>query len=161
MSDLGSFEGKPVIASKVIVRKAGDGLTKPLAAEPRAFHSGMRVPMLLWGTIGGIDHEPATEGVGVIRVHDFITEEAAVLDHVELGMLDDLLAAQREKVRLWDLEQKRLKDEAKGIHELPLGADDEDDGESDEDADWESEARAQAPASLGSKRAAKAKEAAG
>lgn len=153
MSDLGEFQGKPVVASKVIVKKAGDGLTKPLAAEPRAFRSGDRVPMLLWGTWGSIGFDPTKEGHGFVQVHDFDTEEAAVLDHVDLSLLEDLMSAQREAVLVWEREQLRVKNEEKGIIEFPGMDGDRPDDMSD--ADWEESARSQAPASLGAKRAKK------
>lgn len=187
MGDLGKFEGTPVVASKVIVRNAGDGLTKPLAAEPRKFKQGERAPMLLWGHWGGIDHEPVKEGVGVIRVQDFVTEESAVLDHVDARMLDELMASQREAVRLWELEQKRLKDESEGAKafdgldkggpvdggpswsERALAGDGAievgeatGDGSGEAlpemtDADWEGEARSSSVSAIGSKQARKAK----
>lgn len=167
MSDLGFFQGKPVVASKVIVKKAGDGLTKPLAAEPRAFMSGERVPMLLWGTWGSIGFDPTKEGHGFVQVHDFDTEEAAVLDHVDPAMLDGLLASQREKVADYEREQARLKAEAKGISELPLDdavaaikslgdkPDPWDDGDGEGDlpvGDWQADAAVAAPTPIGGRK---------
>jgi hypothetical protein len=161
MGDLGEFQGKPIVASKVVVKKAGDGLTKPLAAEPRAFMSGDRVPMLLWGTWGSIGFDPTKEGHGFVQVHDFDTEEAAVLDHVDPAMLEDLLTSQREKVRRWEIDQMRAKNEEKGIIEIP-GIDGEviDVGETGgemSEADWMDEARSSAVSPIGSKQAKKAR----
>lgn len=160
MSDLGSFQGKPVVASKVIVKKAGDGLTKPLAAEPRAFMSGERVPMLLWGTWGSIGFDPTKEGHGFVQVHDFDTEEAAVLDHVDAAMLDGLLASQREKVAEWEREQARLKAEKHGVVELDLDGQGDPvsdlvDGDGDPDlprGTWQEDAAVTAPTPIGGRR---------
>lgn len=164
MSDLGEFEGRPVVASKVIVKKAGDRLSTPLAAEPRKWKSGERLPMLLWGTIGAIDHDPTKEGFGYIRVHDFNTEEAAILDHVDAATLDALMATQREKVADYEREQARLKLEAKGITELPL--DDVDGSEADPEGvgdmpdlprgDWQADAAVTPPTPIGRRRRAAA-----
>jgi hypothetical protein len=161
MGDLGEFQGKPIVASKVVVKKAGDGLTKPLAAEPRAFMSGDRVPMLLWGTWGSIGFDPTKEGHGFVQVHDFDTEEAAVLDHVDPAMLEDLLTSQREKVRRWEIDQMRAKNEEKGIIEFPgIDGDVIDVGETGgemSEAEWMDEARSSAVSPIGSKQAKKAR----
>lgn len=147
-SELGVFEGKRVVASKVIVKRAGDGLAKPLAADPRAWESGMRAPILLWGTFGKIEHDPVKEGEGFVRIHDFDTEEAIVLDQVDIGMLEELMSEQRRAVFSWESEQARLKAEAKGVVQLP--------GTEVTDSDWEASAKAQRPSSIGEKRAKKA-----
>lgn len=150
MSDLGEFEGRPVVASKVVVKKAGDGLSKPLAAEPRTWKSGERLPMLLWGTIGAIDFDPTKEGIGYVRVHDFDTEEAAVLDHVDPALLDQLMASQREKVADYEREQTKAKLAAEGAHELPLDGDGATEGvEGDLPVgDWQGDAAATPPTSI-------------
>lgn len=174
---LGVFEGKVEVASELKITKTGDGLSKPLAAEPRAWESGTRVPVLLWVEIGKITHDPTEKGSGFVRVHDAPVIEAAVLDRVDQLVIDNLMEDQREAVRLWELEQQRLKDEAKGqksLEGLEVGGpvdggpdvidvgEVEGDGSGEalpplSDADWEQSARAQGVSPIGSKQARKAK----
>lgn len=165
MGDLGEFQGKPIVASKVVVKKAGDGLTKPLAAEPRSFMSGERVPMLLWGTWGSIGFDPTKEGHGFVQVHDFDTEEAAVLDHIDPLVLEEMLMDQRRKVSDWEHEQRRVAEEAKGIVPVPFPPHGEvveveevsASGDGMSEAEWMGEARSAAVSPIGSKQAKKAK----
>lgn len=112
--ELTVFEGKVEVGSELKITNTGDGLSAPLAAEPRAWSSGTKLPVLLFVDVKDITHRPAKEGVGWIRVHQAPADEGFVLDHVDPKLLADLVAAQREAVRIWELEQKRLKEEAKG-----------------------------------------------
>lgn len=162
--ELGTYEDSNEIASKIQVMKAGDGLSTPLAAEPRGWHRGERLPILLWTTVDKIRYDPATEGTGVVRVHIVNTEEAAVLDHIAPEALDAMLATQREKVADYEREQARLKLEAKGITELPL--DDVDGSEADPEGagdvpdlprgDWQADAAVTPPTPIGRRRKAAA-----
>lgn len=111
---LGKFEGKTEVASELQITKTGDGLSKPLSAEPRGWKAGTRIPVLLWVEVDKIRHDRIEKGDGHVRVHIAPTIEAAVLDRVEQSVLDDLMEDQREAVRLWELEQQRAKDEEKG-----------------------------------------------
>lgn len=158
---LGEFEGRPVLAATVKITKAGDGLSAPLAAEPRAFHSGDRIPVLLWCVVDDINHVPMKETKGWTRVHEFVADEAVILDHVAQADLDALFEDQREKVRLWDVEQSRLKDEARGILRLDVDPEqDEDEAEAApeiDDESWEASAREGVVSPIGSKRATKGK----
>lgn len=164
--ELGRFEGKTEVGSELKITNTGDGLSKPLAAEPRAWSSGTRLPVLLWVTVDSITHRPAKEGPGFVRVHVSPAEEGYVLDRVDGRILDDLVVAQREAVRLWELEQQRAKDEAKGALALdglekggPVDGGPESNGrpEGMSDAEWEAGARAVAPTPIGSKQARKSK----
>lgn len=157
--ELGNYEGSNEIASKIQVMKAGDGLSTPLAAEPRGWHRGERLPILLWTTVTKIRYDPATEGSGVIRVHIVDTEEASVLDHVDQSLLDDLMASQRERVAEYEAQVAAEKEAAKGIQKLD--ADPDPDGKPMTEAEWMSEAGATPPPPIGSrrKRGAKAKDA--
>lgn len=173
---LSVYEGKVEVGSELKITKTGDGLSKPLSAEPRAWESGTRLPVLLWVDVKDLTHRPAKEGVGWIRVHVAPAVEGYVLDRVEGKLLDDLVESQREAVRLWELEQQRIRDEAKG--ELALDGLHKggpvDGGEPIEtrevsgdgtgealpeisDSDWEAGARAQGVSTIGSKQARKAK----
>jgi hypothetical protein len=174
--ELGKFEGKTEVASELQITKTGDGLSKPLSAEPRGWKAGTRIPVLLWVEVDKIRHDRVEKGDGHVRVHIAPTIEAAVLDRVDQKVLDDLMAEQREAVRLWELEQKRLSDEAKGalaldglekggpvdggaaVGEHDAEAEVEYDGrpEGISDADWEASARGASVSPIGSKVAKKA-----
>jgi hypothetical protein len=163
MKELSIFEGKTEVTARMQIAGVNDRLKTPLSALPRAWESGERIPVLLWVDVDKIRHDPLEESPGWARVHLTNADEAIVLDHVQAGLLDELAATQREAVAVWEAEQKRLKDEAKGIVAFPGIAHDgsaadeppeRPEGMSDED--WEASARAQAPATLGARRARKA-----
>lgn len=40
MTELGTFEGRDVIATPIVIRKAGDGLSKSLDLDPVIIHQG-------------------------------------------------------------------------------------------------------------------------
>lgn len=162
-NELGTHHGKPVMGASVKITKAGDGLTKPLAAEPRTFEPGSLLPVLVWCKVDGENYTAIeVDGGGVIGyglTFNFKAQEAVVLDHIAEEDLDAMFAEQREKVRAWEREQMRIKNEAKGIIEFELTDGEGPDGERPNgmsDADWEASAREQAPATLASKRARKA-----
>lgn len=154
--ELASFEGRNEVASTIKIMRAGDGLSTPLAAEPRGWAQGDRLPVLLWTTVGKITHEPATEGKGVVRLHILNTDEAAVLDHVDEALLDDLLASQRERVAEYEATIAAEKEAAKGIQKLAVDPDP--DGQPMTDAEWMGEAAMTPPTPIG-KRRKKAKDA--
>jgi hypothetical protein len=169
---LGVFEGKVEVASELKITGTGDGLTKPLAAEPRGWQSGTRLPVLLFVDIGPLTHRPTEHGSTFVRVHQGPAVEGFVLDRIDDKHLADLVADQREAVRLWELEQQRLKDEAKGAIAFegtekggPVDGGDpiETNGhevvrpEGISDEEWEASARNAPVSQIGSKRASKAK----
>lgn len=163
--ELGVHQGKPVLAASVKITRAGDGLSKPLAAMPRGFDSGTRMPVMLWVEVGDDTFKPVkadADGpvIGFTVKYNFIAEEAIVLDHVDHSTLDAMFATQREAVADWEREQARLKKEAEGVHELELDKP-EGDGAGMTEAEWMDEAAATAPTPIGSrrKRGAKAKDA--
>lgn len=174
--ELGEFEGKREVASELKITKTGDGLSKPLAAEPRAWTSGTKLPVLLWVEIGKIIHDPVDKGDGWVRVHDAPVVEGAVLDRVDVGVLDELMATQREAVKVWEEEQLRAKEEAKGITRVPFpeagdldGAIDVDEVEPEglpplperpegmSEEEWEASARVSSVSPIGSKRRTRAR----
>lgn len=144
---LGSFEGKQEVSARVQIAGVNDSLTTPLSALPRAWKSGERLPILVWVKVETLRHDPAKEGSGCVRVHLTEAYEAAVLDHIDEALLNDLLSTQREAVAAYEADQERLRDEAKGIHKLPLDQAERPDGMSDQE--WEESAAALATTAQG------------
>lgn len=92
---LGDFEGSEVAASKVAITNAGDGLSKAVAVEPRPFHKGDRVYVVLQTVCGPIKFDPIAGGTQVVRVHTLKTELATIVDE---AVVRELLDAQRAAI---------------------------------------------------------------
>jgi hypothetical protein len=82
-SEVKQFEGKEVIGSKLIVTKAGDGLSDSLRIDPIAYPLGARVRVVIEGTIGKVNHVPVKskgESLDVlVREHTLVTEVATIV----------------------------------------------------------------------------------
>lgn len=144
-NQLSEIEGRAEVAAKIAIRKAGDGLNAPLRAEPRAYRLGEEVYVVLKTSVARISHIDATEGTGVIRVHDLDTSEATIVDE---AAVHGVLAAQRQVV------EELLQREAAAKGAIPFGEPDSDgedaskpEGMSDEE--WMASAAAQAPTPIG------------
>jgi hypothetical protein len=111
---LPNFEGRAVVRSAVKITRAGDGLSEALKLEPTALHHGDEVFFVLRGEVSQVNHRPTSrEEDSLVRVH---TVEAQEIAMVGQGQVDELLAAERDRV-------KRLKDEEAGREPLPLDED--------------------------------------
>jgi hypothetical protein len=108
---LGRFEGKDVLSATVKITKAGDGLSKALAIEPEALHSGDVVYVVLKGVVGDIAFKPIKDTNGFARVQ---TIEAGTVTMVD----GDLVSAVLE-------EQEKALEQAAGVQRLPFGGDDD------------------------------------
>ncbi len=120
MSDLGEFEGRPVRAIKVIITKAGDGLSKAMAVEPTILHQEDEGYLVLSYRVTKIRFDPVTDEDGnvdeVDRVQILEAQGATLIDD-ELGQ--DMIQGMQARIAEHDAEVKRLKDEAKGIFTFP------------------------------------------
>lgn len=105
---MNQFEGQAVIGSKLIVTKAGDGLSDSLKIDPVEYPLGARVRVIIEGTIGKVNHVPVKqkgETLDVlVREHTLVTEVATIVTdsgRTVTALLEDAveLAAQRREMK--------------------------------------------------------------
>lgn len=120
MSDapaLQPFEGHPVISTAIKVTKAGDGLSAALQIEPREMHIGDEVFLVLKGSISTVQFLPVAKAEGnYSRGHVFVTETATLVDG---DLVEEVIAAQEEKIEADKLARQKAKEEAAGVSRIP------------------------------------------
>lgn len=109
-TDLGEFEGSPVLGTAIEIPNAGGGLRDALGIEPRVFHKGQRVMVLLECEMVKPSFPPVKDSQGVTRVHTLKAIGATIVDG---DVFTEALSAQAEKIRL-------ANEAAQGIHGLPF-----------------------------------------
>lgn len=96
-SGLAKFEGQDVLASRIKVAKAGDGLSKALEVEPTEFHHGDRVFVVLETVVGNVEFPPLKDVDGLARLHRLDTTLATIVDgQLVAEMLDKQRVANAE-----------------------------------------------------------------
>lgn len=96
-SGLAKFEGQDVLASRIKVGKAGDGLSKALEVEPTEFHHGDRVFVVLETVVGNVEFPPLKDVDGLARLHRLDTTLATIVDgQLVAEMLDKQRVANAE-----------------------------------------------------------------
>ena len=114
--ELGTYDGKKILGTKVKITKAGDGLSTSLATDPLIMHHGDKHFVVLEVEVEKITLEGAGKDIdGLVQVHTLATHAATIIDA-------KLVSAAIE-------EQKRRNEEARGIRQLPF----DDDASTDED----------------------------
>ena len=116
-SKLEPFEGRQVARSTVAIKGAGDGLSSALAVEPRAYHQGDEVYVILKCVVGAVSFPPLSklDDSILVRKHDFRAESATVVD---ANVARSHIEAQDKKIAV-------AKDRARG-QERMVGADGDD-----------------------------------
>jgi hypothetical protein len=119
MVELGRYEGKRIVGTGVIVKNAGDGLSKAMAVDPVRIGLRERGYLVIEWECVKHQHEPVKDApTTIIRTHVLRAETATFID-------DDMVveAIEKQKIRL---------EEAEGIRRLEFG---DGTGEVDEDSD--------------------------
>lgn len=98
------FEGRDVIATKIAITNAGDGLSKALAIDPEELLIGDTVFVVLECTVGNISFTQVKDTDSLVRVQKLKAGPATIVDR-------DLVAAQLA-------EQATRIEEAAGVHRL-------------------------------------------
>jgi hypothetical protein len=106
---LGQFDGRDIVTASIKVTNAGDGLSQAMTIEPKQYHIGDVVTVVLECEVSSIDFKPIKDTDVLARVH---TLRAGIATVVENSFAKDVLDKQRKK-----------NDEAKGIQALPLDDD--------------------------------------
>lgn len=95
-TDLGTFEGSEVVATPIIIRKTGDGLSKSLALDPVMLHKDDEVYVAMKVKINRITfRENKDDNSKLDRVAD---GEAVLCTIVEERSVAKALAAQAKKL---------------------------------------------------------------
>lgn len=115
---LGAFEGKSVVGTRIKVTRAGDGLSKALRTEPRRLSMGQKVFVVLECEVGNVAFTETKESpTECLRLHTLIAGTASFIDEDEVK---ELLAEQAEKNR-------KMEEEIKGVQRLEDWTPDRDD----------------------------------
>lgn len=114
-SVLDDFEGAAVISSGVEIPNAAGGLRDAMKIEPRQFHHGERVYLVLECDVSKIRFDPIKDSDDLARVHVFTAQHAVIVDA-------DLVKAQLEEQKARIL---KAKEEAAGIQRLDFEETDE------------------------------------
>ena len=112
MTKLGEFEGKDVVSLSLIIKKAGDGLSKAIEVTPEILQLHDSVTVVLQGPVTGIKFKEIKNAGVLERVVEVTTENAAIVDE---SVVAAALAETQKKI-----------DERAGIRRLPFGATDPD-----------------------------------
>lgn len=103
---LPDFEGTPVYSAAMVVRNLGDGLSKAVATDPKAFHQRDKVFFVVEAECADVAHPILKDTDGLTRKHVFAAQLVTFVDEsVVRGMLD---------------EQAAKNDELAGIQKLPM-----------------------------------------
>lgn len=112
LKKLGEFEGMDVVALSIVIKKAGDGLSKAIEVSPQTIELGDEVTVVL--------HTVCTK-VGFKKVKDIdILERSVDLTTLSATTIDQALVADA-----LDDTQKKIEERA-GVKRLPFGATDDD-----------------------------------
>lgn len=114
VNEVAPFEGLDVVAAKVRVTRAGDGLSEAMTLDPQDLHHGEEVYLIIKGKVGRVSYDPVPKADGVLqRVHTVVASECVMVAPDEVEALLD-----RERDRL-----ARLKEDRAGVARLPLNGD--------------------------------------
>lgn len=83
MADLTPFEGREVLRTSIAITRAGDGLSEALKVEPREFHHGETVYVVLECTVAKVQHVPLDKDDPfgpLTRVHTLAAGTATIVD---------------------------------------------------------------------------------
>jgi hypothetical protein len=100
------FEGRDVIATKVAITRAGDGLSKAMEVEPDELDLGTTVVVVLECEVDKVRFEPVADTEALTRIHTLKAGTATIVESkVVAKALDD---------------QRRRIEQAKGVERLPM-----------------------------------------
>ena len=111
MSELGDFEGIPVLKTSISITKAGDGLSKALGVDPAIYRIGDRLRVLLDCVVESVEFDPIPDVDGRTRKHVLAAGAATIVDQT-FGQVE--LEAQAARIEQARVAAQREKDEAAG-----------------------------------------------
>lgn len=124
---LGEFEGKEIDAIKVIVQKTGDGLSKAMDVEPKILHQGDTGYIVIAYRAEKIRFDPSKDAEEKTdRVQILVAEGATFVD---ADLVGNVVTEMRERIKVYEDEERKRKEEEKGIFRF------EDEGNEEENGD--------------------------
>lgn len=114
-SHLEPFEGEDVLAAGIEIPGAAGGLRDAMKIEPRQFHAGDRIYVVLECDVAKIRFEPILSGddrVGWRRVHILSADSATFMDGAAVGAAKEAIDAQKRKIEM-------ASEAANGIGRIP------------------------------------------
>jgi hypothetical protein len=113
---LGKFEGSPVLAARISITGAGDGLSEALDLSPETHHLGAMLYVLLEVEVTKIRHDPLKDTDGLARVHVTKASTGVVLDG---DVAEEMLAGHKEAVEAARLDAERVAEDEAGVQRIP------------------------------------------
>ncbi len=98
MSDLGEYNGRPIVGTGIIIRNTGDGLSKAMTVDPRDLTIGDQVYVLLEATCVDMHYpveDPKYPAIGGVRRIPVLSAGTATF----IDEADASAAIQRQKER--------------------------------------------------------------
>lgn len=102
---LHQFEGRAVVAAKIIVTNTGDGLSQNLKIDPVEYHHGDVRTLIMEAVVVKVRHDEHTgkdedeDEITLERVHIFRAGTALVADAETTAAVKAVLDAQKERIR--------------------------------------------------------------
>ncbi len=95
IAPLGTFDGRDILGQSIKITRAGDGLSAALSIEPREFHIGDRVYVVLETEVTDTGFKPVADIEGLRQI---FTLQAGAATIVEEELVVTVLAEQRRKI---------------------------------------------------------------
>jgi len=92
---LHSFDGREVIMSTIAIIGAGDGLSQALSIDPREYHHGQQVDVVLRCEVTQVGFKPIKDTDRLERKH---TLRAGIATIVDASLVEEVIEAQRVKI---------------------------------------------------------------
>lgn len=109
--DLTPFDGKDVLGTKVEVKKAGDGLSKGMAVDPRELHHGEKGVLIMEYEVDKIRFDQIEGTECLDRVHVLNAATTVLADADTIAHVRGLLDEQADRIlRAKEKGQRRLSD---------------------------------------------------
>lgn len=119
MARLGKFEGKDVRGSAVVIKRAGDGLSKELRINPEVIPDGATVYFVLKGEVDHVSFPKVDKASkDKIRRHTVNTIEVT---RVEAEDVEPFLEAARRRIAEAEEAERLAEEKAAGVQRLPVG----------------------------------------
>jgi hypothetical protein len=129
LGNLGTFEGREIVGIKIAIMKAGDGLSKAMAVEPKILHQGDEGYLVLAYRTTKIRFDPLKDDDDAAERIQILEANGATF--VDADLVGDVVTKMRERVEEYEEEQKeakrRAKEEARGVFTFQAAAEDDDD----------------------------------
>lgn len=112
VSQLGSFDGMPIVRTSIAITNAGDGLSQAMRTEPRLLHQGDTVYVVLEAKVQEVHHVPVDKddpGGVQVRKHKLKAGTATLVD---AELVKAHIADQAERNRL-------AVEAARGVQRIP------------------------------------------